>query len=208
MLPRPKILLLSLVAVLSLILGWLAAALLDPARTTASQAPARQLSLDGGFSLVDETGRAVTQDSYAGKFKLVYFGFTFCPDVCPTQLEVVGRALDHLSASPDTLVPLFITLDPERDTVADMAAYTDNFHKDLVGLTGTQEQVKAAAKAYRVFFQKVEDPATTGGYTVDHSSIVFLMGPGNRYRRHFTHRDTAEQMAEKIAAELTGKPAL
>jgi len=191
-----RIFFLVAIALLALVLGYLVAALTRP--TTPSNQPAQTLSLEGGFNLIDETGQPVSQDSYTGKFRLVYFGFTFCPDVCPMQLEVVSRALDIAKISPDWLTTLFITLDPERDTPEDMVIYTDNFHKNIIGLTGSLDQIQQAAKAYKVYFQKVSDPETTGGYTVDHSSIVFLMGPDNNYRQHFTHRDSAEDIAEKI----------
>ena len=191
-----RIFLLTASALLALVLGYLVAALTHPTPPLNQAAP--NFSLDGEFNLVDETGKLVTQESYTGKFKLVYFGFTFCPDVCPLQLEVVSRALDIAKISPDWLTTLFITLDPERDRPEDMAIYTDNFHKNIIGLTGSLDQIHQAAKAYKVYFQKVSDPETTGGYTVDHSSIVFLMGPDNNYRQHFTHRDSAEDIAEKI----------
>ena len=191
-----RILLLVAIALLALVLGYLVAALTRPAPRLNQAAP--NFSLDGGFNLVDETGQLVTQDSYTGKFRLVYFGFTFCPDVCPMQLDVVSRALDIAKISPNWLTTLFITLDPERDRPEDMAIYTDNFHKNIIGLTGSLEQIQQAAKAYKVYFQKVSDPETTGGYTVDHSSIVFLMGPDNNYRQHFTHLDSSEDIAEKI----------
>lgn len=191
-----RIFLLTASALLALVLGYLVAALTRPTPPLNQAAP--NFSLDGEFNLVDETGKLVTQESYTGKFKLVYFGFTFCPDVCPLQLEVVSRALDIAKISPDWLTTLFITLDPERDRPEDMAIYTDNFHKNIIGLTGSLDQIQQAAKAYKVYFQKVSDPETTGGYTVDHSSIVFLMGPDNNYRQHFTHRDSAEDIAEKI----------
>ena len=191
-----RIFLLTASALLALVLGYLVAALTHPTPLLNQAAP--NFSLDGEFNLVDETGKLVTQESYTGKFKLVYFGFTFCPDVCPLQLEVVSRALDIAKISPDWLTTLFITLDPERDRPEDMAIYTDNFHKNIIGLTGSLDQIQQAAKAYKVYFQKVSDPETTGGYTVDHSSIVFLMGPDNNYRQHFTHRDSAEDIAEKI----------
>ncbi len=193
-----RIFLLTASALLALVLGYLVAALTRPTPPLNQAAP--NFSLDGEFNLVDETGKLVTQESYTGKFKLVYFGFTFCPDVCPLQLEVVSRALDIAKISPDWLTTLFITLDPERDRPEDMAIYTDNFHKNIIGLTGSLDQIQQAAKAYKVYFQKVSDPETTGGYTVDHSSIIFLMGPDNNYRQHFTHRDSAEDIAEKITS--------
>ena len=190
--------LLAAIALLALVLGYLVAALISPSPPLSQ--PTQTLSLDGSFKLIDEAGQPVTQDSYEGKFKLVYFGFTYCPDVCPMQLEVVSHALDIAKISPEWLTTLFITLDPERDTPEDMKIYTDNFHKSIIGLTGSLEQIQQAAKAYKVYFQKVADPETTGGYTVDHSSIVFLMGPDNTYKQHFTHRDSAEDIAGKITS--------
>ncbi len=190
--------LLAAIALLALVLGYLVAALISPSPPLSQ--PTQTLSLDGSFNLIDEAGQPVTQDSYEGKFKLVYFGFTYCPDVCPMQLEVVSHALDIAKISPEWLTTLFITLDPERDTPEDMKIYTDNFHKSIIGLTGSLEQIQQAAKAYKVYFQKVADPETTGGYTVDHSSIVFLMGPDNTYKQHFTHRDSAEDIAGKITS--------
>ncbi|EJW20975.1 hypothetical protein IMCC14465_07710 [alpha proteobacterium IMCC14465] len=194
--PKLRLFLLTTIALLAIILGYLVAALTRPAAPI--NPPTQTLSLDGRFDLIDETGQRVTQDSYAGKFRLVYFGFTYCPDVCPLQLEVLSRALTIAKIPTNRLVPLFITLDPDRDTPADMAVYTDNFHESIIGLTGDLQQIQQAAKAYKVFFQKVDDPETTGGYTVDHSSIVFLMGPDNSYKQHFTHRDSAEDIAAKI----------
>ena len=193
-----RIFLLTAIALLAVILGYLVAALTHPKPQLNTATP--KLSLDGGFNLVDETGQLVTQDSYSGKYRLVYFGFTFCPDVCPMQLEVVSRALDIAKISSNSLTTLFITLDPERDRPEDMAIYTENFHKNIIGLTGSLDQIQQAAKAYKVYFQKVSDLETTGGYSVDHSSIVFLMGPDNNYRQHFTHRDSAEYIAERVAA--------
>ena len=190
--------LLAAIALLALVLGYLVAALISPSPPLSQ--PTQTLSLDGSFNLIDEAGQPVTQDSYEGKFKLVYFGFTYCPDVCPMQLEVVSHALDIAKISPEWLTTLFITLDPERDTPEDMKIYTDNFHKSIIGLTGSLEQIQQAAKAYKVYFQKVADPETTGGYSVDHSSIVFLMGPDNTYKQHFTHRDSAEDIAGKITS--------
>ena len=134
--------LLAAIALLALVLGYLVAALISPSPPLSQ--PTQTLSLDGSFNLIDEAGQPVTQDSYEGKFKLVYFGFTYCPDVCPMQLEVVSHALDIAKISPEWLTTLFITLDPERDTPEDMKIYTDNFHKSIIGLTGSLEQIQQA----------------------------------------------------------------
>ena len=196
--PKLRITLLTSIGLLALVLGYLVAAITRP--SPPSNQTVQTLALDGRFNLIDEIGQPVTQDSYLGRFKLVYFGFTYCPDVCPMQLEVVSRALDIANISPEKLMTLFITLDPERDTAEDLAIYTDNFHENITGLTGSVSQIQQAAKAYKVYFQKFADAETTGGYTVDHSSIVFLMGPDNNYRQHFTYRDSAEDIAGKITS--------
>ena len=210
---QQKIILIISTGLVAVLLGFLVSALSVKSQKKSEQMPTRQIELDGRFSLIDETGQAVTQDSYGDRYRLVYFGFSFCPDVCPMQLDVIANALDIISREnmlpqdylTDSLVPLFISLDPQRDRPADLATYTDNFHPALIGLTGTAEQVKTAAAAYKVFFQSVDDPESTAGYTVDHSSIVFLMGPDNRYRRHFTYRAGPEDMATAIAGVIGGE---
>ncbi|HHI82940.1 MAG TPA: SCO family protein, partial [Rhizobiales bacterium] len=134
--------------------------------------------IGGPFSLVDEDGKKVTDKSYAGKYTLVYFGYTFCPDVCPTELQIISAALDQLGSEADRIQPLFITIDPERDTPAVLKEYTANFNPRITGLSGTPEQIAAVAKAYRVYYRKVrEKDAAKDDYLMDHSSITYLMGP-------------------------------
>jgi protein SCO1/2 len=210
---QQKIILIIATGLVAVLFGFLVSILSVKSQKTPEQAPARQIELDGRFSLVDETGQSVTQDSYGDRYRLVYFGFSFCPDVCPMQLDVIANALDIIARDnmlpPDylskSLVPLFISLDPQRDSPTELATYTDNFHPALIGLTGTAEQVKAAAAAYKVFYQSVDDPESTAGYTVDHSSIVYLMGPDNRYRQHFTYRAGPQDMATAITDIIAGE---
>jgi protein SCO1/2 len=171
---------------------------LQPTRiTTVGQA-----TVGGPFTLTDHTGKTVTDQTYRGKYMLVYFGFTFCPDVCPTGLQVMSAALDRIGPKAEKVTPIFITVDPERDTQEQMALYVSSFHPSLVGLTGTPEQIQAAAKAYRVYFQKVKDEKSTGEYTMDHTSIIYLMDPQGKFVTHFTHATPAESMAERIAKVL------
>ncbi len=158
--------------------------------------------IGGPFTLTDHTGKTVTEKDFAGGFTLVYFGFTYCPDVCPTELQIMTAALEQLGDKAEKVTPVFISVDPKRDTVEQMASYVTNFHKRLVGLTGTPEQVKAAAKAYRVYYAEVKDETSSAGYTVDHSSIVFLMGPKGDYLAHFSHGTSPQKMAEGIAKHL------
>ena len=151
------------------------------------------------FALTDENSQPVTQASYHNTFKLIYFGFTYCPDVCPNQLSVIAEALDLLEPNTlPTVTPLLITLDPERDTPETIKTYTDFFHPNLIGLTGTPEQIQQVANRFKVYFAKVADEQSAADYTIDHSSIVFLMGPDNHFLKAFTYRDTPQGIAETI----------
>jgi cytochrome oxidase Cu insertion factor (SCO1/SenC/PrrC family) len=157
--------------------------------------------LGGPFQLVDQTGRAVTEADFAGRFMLVYFGFTYCPDVCPTELGAMVAALDELGDAAARVTPIFITVDPDRDTPEAMADYVARFDPRLVGLTGTPEQIAAAARAYRVFYAKVQRPEMTQ-YLVDHSSFIYLVGPDGRVRSLFRPQTSPEAMAQTIRAQL------
>ena len=161
-----------------------------------------QALIGGPFTLTDHKGRRVTEQDFRGRYMLVYFGFTFCPDVCPTALQVEAEALNKLGPKADKFVPILITVDPERDTPAQLASYVESFHPQLVGLTGTQQEIDAVAKAYRVYMRKVEDPKSSAGYTFDHTSLIYVMGPDGTYRTHFTHTTNADAMAERLARLL------
>lgn len=160
---------------------------------------AGQALIGGPFTLTDQTGKTVTQADYKGKYMLIYFGFTFCPDVCPTELQVMAGAVSKLGAKGAQVQPIFITVDPERDTVEVMANYVKQFDPRLVGLTGTPEQIAEVAKAYRVFYQKVKDDETSGDYTMDHSSIAYLMDPEGKFLTFFPPGVSPDEMAAKIA---------
>lgn len=149
----------------------------------------------GPFSLVDHQGRAVTEQDFKGQNMLIYFGYTFCPDVCPTELQVMTEARALLKDAKVT--PIFITVDPERDTTDILAQYVPLFHPDLIGLGGTVEQVAAVKKAYRVWSEKIEEPDSTD-YLVDHTSITYLMDGEGRYLGHFSYGTKPEDMARKI----------
>jgi protein SCO1/2 len=162
-----------------------------------------QALVGGPFSLTDQAGRRVTDQDFRGKFMLVYFGFTYCPDVCPTALQVMAAALDKLGPKQaERITPVLISVDPERDTPAQLGIYVKSFHPRLVGLTGSAQEVEAVAKAYRVYVKKVADPKSSAGYTVDHSSIIYVMGPDGKYRTHFTHATSADTVAQRLAGML------
>lgn len=159
----------------------------------------------GPFSLVDHNGRTATEAAFRGKHMLVFFGFTFCPDVCPTELQVMAEALDSMGAAGQSIVPVFVTIDPERDTPEVMKAYVANFGARFVGLTGTPEQIAAMARAYRVYYKKL--PGSAGSdYLMDHSSIIYLMGPDGRFVKHFTYTTDAKALASGLSAALAASP--
>ena len=158
--------------------------------------------IGGPFTLVDQDGRTVSDADFRGKILLIYFGYTWCPDVCPTELQAMGLALDELGDRADQVLPVFITVDPERDTPEALKNYVVNFHERLIGLTGSNEQVAAAARAYRVYFQKAKDSAGTSDYLMDHSAYVYVMGRDGTYRTHFRPNTAPEEMAQKIRALL------
>lgn len=159
------------------------------------------LTLGGPFTLTDQTGREVTERDFAGRFMLIYFGFTYCPDVCPTELGVMASALDLLGADADRITPALITIDPERDTPAQLADYVSRFHPRLIGLTGTPQQIAQAARAYRVYYAKVRPP-NASDYLMDHSSFTYLVGPDGRVRQLFRPETPPESMAAAIRAQL------
>ena len=170
------------------------------------QGPAVQTSgkalIGGPFTLVDQTGKTVTDQDFRGRYMLVFFGFTHCPDVCPAELQVMSAALDALGPKADGVVPIFITLDPERDTQAAMGAYVKNFGPRFVGLTGSSEQIAAAAKAYRVAYSKFQQDKTSSDYSIDHSALVYLMGKDGEYITHFAYGTPASQMTETLRRYL------
>ncbi|MGO1119123.1 SCO family protein [Rhodovibrionaceae bacterium A322] len=162
-------------------------------------------SIGGPFTLVDQNGQTQTPDSYKGGYMLVYFGYTYCPDVCPTGLQNMTLALDDLTKEnpdqADRITPIFITVDPERDTVEELNTYASHFHERLVALTGSMDQVSEAAKNYRVFFQKVQDESS-GEYLMDHSSFIFLMDPEGTYITHYTHLTPPDEMAKSLSERV------
>ncbi|MFL6845283.1 MAG: SCO family protein [Allosphingosinicella sp.] len=163
--------------VLALLLG-LALAACSPGG--GGDPPLKGATIGGPFALTDQNGRAVTDRDFAGRWRIVYFGFTHCPDVCPTDLAVIGQALARFEKSDPgraaKVVPIFVSVDPERDTPAVLKDYVAAFHPRLVGLTGTPTQVAAAAKVFRIYYSK-EPGSAAGGYNVNHSRLTYLFGP-------------------------------
>ncbi len=164
----------------------------------------------GPFSLVDHTGRRVTDADFRGRFLLVTFGFTHCVDVCPVDLAVQQRALDDLGAAADALQPLFVTVDPARDTPEVLARYVADFHPRLLGLTGSEAEIAAVARAFRVHRRKValEHPDAAhlrdfaGDYIVDHGTLTFLIGPDGRFLTLIPHTTDPGRVADVLGRYL------
>src|SRR6476659_5471620 len=152
--------------------------------------------IGGPFTLVDQNGKTVTDRDFRGKYMLIFFGFTHCPDICPAELQVMAAALDQLGDKAKKIVPIFITLDPERDTPEAVGAYVKNFSSNIVGLTGSMEAISATAKAYRVSFSKFQDKSGGDNYTIDHSALAYLMGTDGEYITHIPYGTSVAQMVD------------
>ncbi|PPC83529.1 MAG: SCO family protein [Hyphomicrobium sp.] len=152
----------------------------------------------GPFALTDQTGKRVTEKDFLGKYMLVFFGFTNCPDICPSGLQVVSAALDKLGTKADDITPVFVTLDAKRDTPEKLAAYVKSFHPRLVGLTGSEDDVAAAAKAYRVYFQKIVDEKTPDSYSYDHAALFYLMGKDGAFVAPIPHTTDVNEVVAAL----------
>ncbi|WP_435640600.1 SCO family protein [Micavibrio aeruginosavorus] len=154
--------------------------------------------IGGPFALTDQNGQPFTEKNLAGHPTLIYFGFTFCPSICPTELQKMSAALKLANADKaEKIMPVFITIDPDRDTVTVMKNYVAQFHPRLIGLTGTQDDINTAARAWRVYAQKVQDE-TMSEYTMDHSSYIYLQAPDGALQAIFGTDSTAQQIADAI----------
>lgn len=162
--------------------------------------PLADATIGGNFALTSSAGKAVKYSDFAGKYRVVYFGYTFCPDVCPLDMQNIAIGIrqfakEHPNATP--VVPIFITIDPERDTPEVVGKYAANFGKDVVGLTGTPAQIADVAKKWAVFYQR-RDEGKPGAYLMDHSRAAYLMGPDGSAIALLP----AEQDGKAVAAEL------
>ncbi|MEM7429701.1 MAG: SCO family protein [Pseudomonadota bacterium] len=151
----------------------------------------------GPFELVSNENKAINQSAFKGKFALVYFGYSFCPDVCPTGLQNVAAGIDKAGAKADGVVPVFVTVDPERDTPDQLKQYVDLFHPRMVGLTGSEAQIKDVAKKFRVYYALRKD-LDKEDYPVDHSSFTYLMDPDWKLIAVFRHNATPKNIADVL----------
>ena len=158
--------------------------------------------IGGPFELTREDGQRVTQADFAGRYMLLYFGYTYCPDVCPTGLATMMAAYDELSeAEKARIEPVFITVDPERDTIEAVGEYTALFHDDLIGLSGSVEDVEKTKKTFRVYAKKADDDPEN--YLVDHSTFTYLIGPDGSYVTHFNHGDTPDAITTALSEKIS-----
>jgi len=155
----------------------------------------------GPFELTDQTGHRRTDVDFRGKLVVLYFGYTYCPDLCPTELQSISLALDKLGAAAESVQPLFITVDPERDTPARLADFVSSFHPRLIGLTGSLADIRKTAVAYRTFFVK-SGAVTPGGYSVDHTGFIYLVGKDGRYLGFLPPGLAPDAIADAIRAQL------
>ena len=182
--------------------GGLAAAALLPRLAGTSPAATAALggvTIGGPFTLVDGQGKTVTDRTFRGRFMLIYFGYTHCPDACPTTLNDISLALDKLSpAERARVVPIFITVDPERDTQAIIGDYASAFGKEFVGLTGSKQAIRDAAAEYHVYAEK--HPLAHGDYAMDHSSIMYVMGPDGGFAGIINAGTKPADIAQRLKA--------
>ena len=164
-----------------------------------------EAAIHSEFSLTDHTGKSVTEADYLGRWQLVFFGYTYCPDICPTTLAYMAETLDAMGADADRIAPLFVTVDPARDTTAVMAEYVSAFHPQIVGLTGSEEEIAAAADAFRVYYERVDQDGAPDDYLMAHAGHIYLMTPNGQFETVFREGDqTSEDMAREIKKIMNG----
>jgi cytochrome oxidase Cu insertion factor (SCO1/SenC/PrrC family) len=166
--------------------------------------PAMSTGTEGAFALVEPNGHKVTDRDFRGRWMLIYFGYTYCPDVCPTTLQSVSNVLDQLGDQAAQIAPIFITVDPDRDTPKVMGDYVALFDSRLIGLTGSPAQIAGAKSAYGVFSQRTTS-SSDGGYLIDHSAYMYFVGPDGKLKALFQAGTTEADMVAVIGAALSGR---
>lgn len=159
-------------------------------------------TIGGDFQLMDHTGKMRSNKEFHGQFMMVYFGYRYCPDICPTALTTITETLNALGPKAKHIQPIFITIDPERDTVETLAEFIPNFHSQFIALTGNAEQIESVKKHYKVFAQKAEYVEGTDNYVVDHSSIIYVMDRQGHLIAHFNHSTPSENIVSALRRYL------
>jgi len=200
MLKKVRFVLWGLVLCALLFIGWLFLQKHRQLNTSEPPIAAAGVPIVAAFELIDQKGRVRSEKDFRHKYMLIYFGYSYCPDICPTGLQNITEALTLLGPVADKIQPIFITVDPNRDTQEQLATYMENFHPKFLALTGDTEKIDAAKKAFHVYAATYHGKGETEtlNYLVDHSSLVYLIGPGGKYLTHFTHATSPEDMAKTI----------
>ncbi len=188
---------LAIVLLLAGALSWSAFKRLSEPPSVTSPIP-----VGGTFALVDHRGQAVTEADFRDRYLLVFFGYVYCPDVCPTALSAVTEALEQLGPESAKVQPLFISVDPERDTPEVLKSYVENFHPSMIGLTGSPDQIAAVAKAYHAYFKKVKGEEGDEDYLMYHTSSLYLMAPGGKFLARFSHETAPQDLAAGLRKHL------
>jgi cytochrome oxidase Cu insertion factor (SCO1/SenC/PrrC family) len=159
--------------------------------------------IGGPFTLTDHTGKARSDIEFRGKLMIVYFGYTYCPDVCPTDLMAISQAIDAMGTRGEDIQPIFISVDPERDTPAHLAEYVSAFHPRLIGLTGTLEQIRKVALSYKAYYAKVPE-GRGADYAIEHTGVIYLMGRDGQYLGFIPPQTSPERLKEILRQQLGG----
>lgn len=161
--------------------------------------------VETSFALKDHHGKQRAREDFRGKLLIVYFGYMFCPDICPTDLQVIAEAIDQLGSAGDAVQPLFITIDPDRDTTERLASYVPLFHPRLIGLGGTSEEVRRIARGYKVYFARSSEGGMSS-YLLDHSAFIYLVDADGRYVGFLPPGTSPGRLADAISSHLTSAP--
>lgn len=171
-------------------------------KVTGGLGVSRAVPVGGPFEMTDHTGKTVTEDLLKGRYSLIYFGYTFCPDVCPTELQDMSVAINLAGAAGEKVTPIFVTVDPKRDGQEEIAAYVEAFHPRMIGLRGSEAETTVMTKAYRVFYQPVNQEDEY--YLMDHSNFIYLMGPDGANIAIFNGEVDPQVMAKGIQEAVGG----
>lgn len=164
--------------------------------------PVAAATFQPSFALADAAGRERTDEDFRGKHLLVFFGFTNCPDVCPMTLAEVAQVMDGLGDEAALVQPLFISIDPERDRQLGLSEFTEAFHPSILGLAGTADETRAAAESFKVFYEREDTEAALGGYSMSHSSGLYLIGPKGDWIRQYSYGTPASEILVDLQTRL------
>lgn len=193
----------GLVAVAALIMTFVIYQNSTPQEKTSQEV--RQSAIDPVFTLVNHNGETVNEEAYRDKWLLVFFGFTHCPDICPTTLSEISQVMENLGPDADKVQPLFVTVDPERDTPEVMKEYVSKFHPSIIGLTGDEAQIRDAADNFRIFYNRRENKDAPDGYFMNHSSILYFIDPEGRFVEPFRYEEKPGTISKEIRQYMENK---